>query len=418
MKHKIIAALLLTAVTALNFTACARTSAIDMTKDFTAEQVQGKAADDTFISSQLEFSLKLFKEEYKQKGGNLLISPLSLSFALALTANGAEGETLKQMESVIGGLPISELNEYLYTYRGSLSSGEGFKLHSANSVWFKDEEKITVRNEFLQTDVNYFSSEIYKADFDASTVTDINNWVNKNTGGMIKEAVDKIDREAVMYLINALAFDAEWANIYEKSNIREGSFTAENGEKREAEMMYSEESVYLEDENAIGFMKRYKGGKYSFAALLPNEETTISEYLDLLSAENLQKLLTDFRYCEVTAAVPKFKYECDFSLTDTLKTFGVKDAFDRFKADFSKMAEINVPNYNLYINDVLQKTFIEVNEKGTKAGAVTSFHMNLGCNAAGPPEKRVILDRPFVYMIVDNENYLPIFMGVLTDITR
>lgn len=418
MKHKKIAALLLTAVTALNFTACARTSAIDMTKDFTAEQVQGKAADDTFISSQLEFSLKLFKEEYKQKGGNLLISPLSLSFALALTANGAEGETLKQMESVIGGLPISELNEYLYTYRGSLSSGEGFKLHSANSVWFKDEEKITVRNEFLQTDVNYFSSEIYKADFDASTVTDINNWVNKNTGGMIKEAVDKIDREAVMYLINALAFDAEWANIYEKSNIREGSFTAENGEKREAEMMYSEESVYLEDENAIGFMKRYKGGKYSFAALLPNEETTISEYLDLLSAENLQKLLTDFRYCEVTAAVPKFKYECDFSLTDTLKTFGVKDAFDRFKADFSKMAEINVPNYNLYINEVLQKTFIEVNEKGTKAGAVTSFHMNLGCNAAGPPEKRVILDRPFVYMIVDNENYLPIFMGVLTDITR
>lgn len=418
MKHKKIAALLLTAVTALNFTACARTSAIDMTKDFTAEQVQGKAADDTFISSQLEFSLKLFKEEYKQKGGNLLISPLSLSFALALTANGAEGETLKQMESVIGGLPISELNEYLYTYRGSLSSGEGFKLHSANSVWFKDEEKITVRNEFLQTDVNYFSSEIYKADFDDSTVTDINNWVNKNTGGMIKEAVDKIDREAVMYLINALAFDAEWANIYEKSNIREGSFTAENGEKREAEMMYSEERVYLEDENAIGFMKRYKGGKYSFAALLPNEETTISEYLDLLSAENLQKLLIDFRYCEVTAAVPKFKYECDFSLTDTLKTFGVKDAFDRFKADFSKMAEINVPNYNLYINDVLQKTFIEVNEKGTKAGAVTSFHMNLGCNAAGPPEKRVILDRPFVYMIVDNENYLPIFMGVLTDITR
>lgn len=418
MKHKKITALLLTAGTALNFTACARTSAIDMTKDFTAEQVQGKGLDDTFISSQLEFSLKLFKEEYKQKGGNLLVSPLSLSCALALTANGAEGETLKQTESVMGGLPISELNEYLYTYRNSLSSGEGFKLHSANSVWFKDEEKITVRNEFLQTDVNYFSSEIYKADFDASTVTDINNWVNKNTNGMIKKAVDKIDREAVMYLINALAFDAEWANIYEKSNIREGSFTAENGEKREAEMMYSEESVYLEDENAIGVMKRYKGGKYSFAALLPNEETTISEYLDLLSAENLQKLLKDFRYCEVTAAVPKFKYECDFSLTDTLKTFGVKDAFDRSKADFSKMAEINAPNYNLYINDVLQKTFIEVNEKGTKAGAVTSFHMNLGCTAAAPPEKRVILDRPFVYMIVDNENYLPIFMGALTDITQ
>ena len=416
MKNKKFAALFLTAITALNFTACNQISSVDMTKDFTPEQVRGKAADDAFISSQLEFALKLFKEEYKQNSGNLLISPLSLTCALALTANGAEGETLEQIESIMGGLPLSELNEYLYTYRSSLSSGEGLKLHSANSIWFKDEEKITFRNEFLQTDVNYFSSEIYKADFDASTAADINNWANKNTDGMIKKAVDEIDPEAVMYLINALAFDAEWAKIYEKSNIKEGSFTAENGEKREAEMMYSEESVYLEDENAIGFMKRYKGGKYSFAALLPNEGTTISEYLDLLSAESLQELLKDFRYCEVTAAVPKFKYECDFSLTDTLKAFGMTDAFDRFTADFSKMAEINVPNYNLYINDVLQKTFIEVNEKGTKAGAVTSFHMNLGCTAAGPPEKRVILDRPFVYMIVDNENYLPIFMGALTDI--
>ena len=406
----------LAAIVALNFTACNQISSVDMTKDFTPEQMRGKAADDAFISSQLEFALRLFKEEYKQNSGNLLISPLSLTCALALTANGAEGETLEQIENIMGGLPLSELNEYLYTYRSSLSSSEGLKLHSANSIWFKDEEKITFRNEFLQTDVNYFSSEIYKADFDASTAADINNWANKNTGGMIKKAVDKIDPEAVMYLINALAFDAEWAKIYEKSNIKEGSFTAENGEKREAEMMYSEESVYLEDENAIGFMKRYKGGKYSFAALLPNEGTTISEYLDLLSAESLQELLKDFRYCEVTAAVPKFKYECDFSLSDTLKSFGVTDAFDRFTTDFSKMAEINVPNYNLYINDVLQKTFIEVNEKGTKAGAVTSFHMNLGCTAAGPPEKRVILDRPFVYMIVDNENYLPIFMGALTDI--
>ena len=416
MKNKKFAALFLAAIVALNFTACNQISSVDMTKDFTPEQMRGKAADDAFISSQLEFALRLFKEEYKQNSGNLLISPLSLTCALALTANGAEGETLEQIENIMGGLPLSELNEYLYTYRSSLSSSEGLKLHSANSIWFKDEEKITFRNEFLQTDVNYFSSEIYKADFDASTAADINNWANKNTGGMIKKAVDKIDPEAVMYLINALAFDAEWAKIYEKSNIKEGSFTAENGEKREAEMMYSEESVYLEDENAIGFMKRYKGGKYSFAALLPNEGTTISEYLDLLSAESLQELLKDFRYCEVTAAVPKFKYECDFSLSDTLKSFGVTDAFDRFTTDFSKMAEINVPNYNLYINDVLQKTFIEVNEKGTKAGAVTSFHMNLGCTAAGPPEKRVILDRPFVYMIVDNENYLPIFMGALTDI--
>ena len=416
MKRTKITALLLTAITALNFTACAQTSAIDMTKDFTPEQVHGKAADDAFISSQLEFSLKLFKEEYKQNGGNLLVSPLSLTCALALTANGAEGETLKQIESIMDEIPLSELNEYLYTYHSSLSSGDGFKLHSANSVWLKDEEKITVRNEFLQTDVNYYNTEIYKAAFDASTMADINNWANKNTDGMIKKTVDKIDSEAVMYLINTLAFDAEWADIYEKSNIREGSFTAENGEKREAEMMYSDENVYLEDENAVGFMKKYKGEKYSFAALLPNEETTVSEYLDSISAEGLQKLLKEFQYCGVTAAMPKFKYECDFSFTNTLKSLGVTDAFDRFKADFSRMAEINEPNYNLYINDVLQKTFIEVNEKGTRAGAATSFNMNLGCTAAGPPEKTVILDRPFVYMIVDNENYLPIFMGVLRDL--
>lgn len=412
MKTKRCLTLTIIAAAAVIFTGCTRGVTADITSSFTPEQVSGRTVDDKFVLSQLDFSLRLFNESLKENGGNVLLSPLSLTYALALTANGADGITLSEIEAAVGEIPVSELNEYLYSCRSVFSEAEGFKLRSANSLWLKDDERISFKNEFLQTDVNYLGAEIYKADFDFSTVGDINGWVKSRTDGMIDRAINKINPNDVLYLINALAFDSEWEKGYGKSDVREGIFTSENGEEQTAEMMYSEESVYLEDENAVGFIKNYKGGKYAFAALLPKEGMTVDEYASSLSAESLKELLDNFEYHTVAAALPKFKYDCDFSLKDTLKSLGISRAFERLTSDFSKMAEMNDPDYKLYLNDVIQKTFIDVNEKGTRAGSVTYF--NIGCTSAAPAEeKRVILDRPFVYLIIDNENHLPVFIGTL-----
>ena len=208
---------------------------------------------------------------------NPLISPLSVLCALAMTANGAKGETLAQMEDVFG-LPVQELNGYLHAYMDSLPSGDKYKVNLANSIWFKDDGRLKVERDFLQTNADYYGASIYKAAFDNATRKDINGWVSNRTNGMIKNILDKIPDDAVMYLVNALAFDAEWQNIYKKDKVKNGIFTMESGQAKNVEMMYGLEHMYLDDGNATGFIKYYADRKYAFVALLPNEGIPVGDY--------------------------------------------------------------------------------------------------------------------------------------------
>ena len=178
-------------------------------------------------------------------------------------------------------------------------------------------------------------------------------------------------------------------------------------------MMTSEERLYLCDENSTGFIKNYSGGKYSFAALLPNEGIDIYEYIQGLTGERLQNTFDGAQASAVKATMPKFSYEYESSLNDALKKLGMNSAFDESKADFSKMGKSS--NGNIFISEVKHKTFICVDERGTKAGAVTSVAMDNG--AADPMSMHSVkLDRPFVYMIIDNDTNLPLFIGAVTDI--
>lgn len=191
----------------------------DLMEGVSCKTVNSRPADDRFIKSQAEFALALFKESMKD-GVNSLVSPLSVTLALAMTANGADGETLAEMEKLLGGdIPIDELNEYLHTYVSRLPSDEKAKLNIANSIWFKDDEdSLVVNKDFLQRNADYYGASAYKSPFDDSTVGDINGWVDENTDGMIKKLLDNIPEEAVMYLINAICFDAEWSNPFNLSN--------------------------------------------------------------------------------------------------------------------------------------------------------------------------------------------------------
>lgn len=409
----------------LTFTGCTQANAAGRGNLMTGlepqnAEVTGTPPDSDFISSQMSFSVNLFKECYKDNNGeNMLISPLSAIPALAMTANGANEATLKGMEEVLGGgMPIDSLNKYLKTYLGNLKSTDKdeFQMHMANSIWFRDDaERLTVEKEFLQTNQSYYGSEIYKASFDDSTVNEINGWVKENTHGMIDSIIQKLKPEDIMCLINALAFEAEWLDPYTTDQIHESAFTNADGKETTVEMMHSEENVYLLDNNATGFLKSYKGGKFSFGALLPNEGVSVEEYISSLTAESLLKTLTVNKVdCPVFAAIPKFKYDYSTELTEPLKNMGMADAFDAGSADFSKLGKSQ--NGNIYISTVLQKTFIQVDEKGTKAGAATVVMIADGCAIADPEPKSVVLDRPFVYMIVDNETGLPVFLGAVNNI--
>lgn len=361
------------------------------------------------------FTAMLLRECAVQDGGkeNTLISPLSVMTALAMTANGAQGDTLTQMELALQGdmialdsmepLTSDRLNDCLGAYLDRLPHRDKAALSSANSIWLKD-GALDVKQEFLQTNVDAFHADIFSAKFDGQTRNDINRWVSDKTDGRIENMLDDIPAASVMYLINALTFDAEWQDIYREDQVYEGEFTDIDGHKQTVPMMYSEEMVYLDDGMATGFVKPYTSG-YRFVAMVPNEGVTLGEYVEKLPIFKLFPQLVEDDGETVLASLPKFSATYSVELSGALKAMGMTDAFDTQKADFSRMAD--VPPGELYINRVLHKTSITVDERGTKAGAATAVEMR----TKGALMRTVSLDRPFVYMIVDDVNCLPVFIG-------
>lgn len=232
---------------------------------------------------------------------------------------------------------------------------------------------------------------------------------------MIPEILDEIPEDAVMYLINALAFEAEWNEIYNKRQISKGKFTKEDKTLQNAEFMYNEENTYIEDHKATGFIKYYKDRKYAFAAILPKEGVSVPEYIDSLDGRSLNSMLSNPQRAAVLTSIPKFESEYSIEMSEILKKMGMPRAFDRVNAELQGLGTYE--SSNLYINRVLHKTFISVGEKGTKAGAATVVEIDNESAMQPPDYKEVYLDRPFVYMLIDCSNNIPFFIGTMTDVT-
>ncbi len=369
--------------------------------------------EDVFVEGQRNFSVELFKKTVDvAEGENILISPLSVSLALSMAANGGVGETQSQMLQILsGGMSMDAWNQALYQYVTFLTASEFAKVEIANSVWFRN-EKVFVKNEFLQKAADYYGASAYKTPFDSGTVKDINAWVKENTDGMIDQIIDKIDPDVMLYLINALVFEADWQNVYRKSQVADGIFTAADGSTKKAEMMHDTLYSYLETDGAVGFVKDYKGGDFRFVALLPEEGSAVEDFVATLTEDSLSEILENVINTKVITKMPKFSYEYSAEIKQILMSMGLTDAFDWNRSDFSAMGTME-NGKNLFISNVLHKTYIEVGEKGTRAAAITA----LEAPGAGmpPPEepKTVYLDRPFVFMIVDAEMNLPLFMGIV-----
>ena len=190
----------------------AGTESINLMQSVTAREVPtATALTEKENVKIMDFSLRLF-QNCLQDGENTLVSPLSVLSALGMTANGADGNTLAQMEETFG-LTAEEMNRYLYAYTRDLPQGEKYKLSPANAIWFQDREGLFFEEDFLQTNADWYDAGLYRAPFDDSTLKEINEWVETKTDGMVKDILDKISGDAIMYLVNALAFDAEWETI-------------------------------------------------------------------------------------------------------------------------------------------------------------------------------------------------------------
>ena len=309
-------------------------------------------------------------------GGNVLLSPISVLSALAMTANGAAGETRAQLEDVLG-LPAEEWNIYLQTLADALPEDKEARCCLANSVWFQDgEDHLMIEQAFLTICSDHYGADLFRAPFDGSTLKDINAWTADRTDGLIPAILDRLPGSTVIYLINALAFDGRWENVYRENQIHDGTFTAAGGEEQRSQMMYSREYMFLEDDLATGFLKYYEGRTYAFAAL--------------------------------QTAIPQFTVQYQAELSGALSGMGMADAFNAARADFSAMG--SSPDGPLYISRVLHSTALSLDAQGTRAGAATAVEMDAG---ADQPSRNVYLDRPFLYLLIDCQAELPLFIGAV-----
>ena len=388
-----------------------KVQAADLLENFTPQPVAVKDADEVFSGALLRLgSLLLQKMREEKPGENLLISPLSVLTALTMTANGAAGETLTQMEQVLGGgLKREDFNAYLAGWYQKLAASEDLTLSFANAIWFKDDPELVVKDSFLQTNVDHFTAAIRRAPFNQETLRDINQWTDANTHHMIPKVLETLSPDDVMVLLNALALEAKWVKPYEENEINpKAPFTAENGTLREVARMQQVLSHYLSDESCRGFRKEYVGG-YSFVALLPDEGILLKDFIASLSAEKLSRLLATQESTAVYAGLPKFSYDFGADLADALMALGMPLPFTA--ADFSGISE-SVP---LSIGKVIHKTHIDVDSEGTRAAAVTAVTIRKNGMPFVPNQKEVVLDRPFIYLILD-QNDIPLFMGAVSDI--
>lgn len=373
-----------------------------------------------FAASYADFSLELLRSSKRQEqnagndAANTMVSPLSVLMALEMTRQGARGVTRDEMDAVLyPGITAEEGKSALLAFSDDLPDEEGARIHLANSIWLNTESDVfTPDEEFLKTEAEEYDARIFGAPFTEQTCADLNRWVERETDGMITDVLDEIPKDAVMYLVNAIAFEADWVTAYEANQVHDATFYGADGSEATVSMMYEELHRYLSGENVQGFRKSYKGG-YDFVALLPDEGISLEEYLAGLDGETFMETIMQENDTMVETGLPKFEAETKLELSETLMGMGMPLAFDGDRADFTGMGSC-ADGYNLYISRVLHQTYVKVDELGTKAGAATVVEM-CGESAMLVEEepKRVILDRPFLYAIVEKESGLPVFIGTV-----
>ena len=359
-----------------------------------------------------DFGVKLL--QHSPSGENTLYSPVSLLNALGMTANGAVGTTLDEMETSFG-MGIDDLNEYLFAYSDSLPRGEKYDLSMADSVWIKDDRHLEVRQEYLEKVGKWYTGDVFKSRFNSKTNDAINDWVNESTYGTIDHIIDDIPSDAVMYLINAVGFDAEWDKPFDESQDREGIFTTASDQDKKVTYMHSVEDVFLEDDRATGFMKQYSDSTYAYVALKPRSGISLSEYVSDLTGSELRNVLLNGQECEVDVLLPKYNVQYSSTLNDALRDMGINAAFTPGEADFTGIGTYGGKSA-LYISDVHHKTYVNVDEMGTMAGAASVVEVAT-TGALEPRESREVhLTEPFLFMIVDTDAKVPVFMGTVNEL--
>ncbi|MCY3744217.1 MAG: serpin family protein [Candidatus Poribacteria bacterium] len=406
--------LCLTYLVSLIFAGCNDLGAIF--RDQVQVEPETISIDTNVATANTQFGFDLFNDIRKtEEDKNIFISPLSISIALAMTLNGASGETQQAMTNTLQlkGLDFASINTGYAGLRHALQTSDPkVTLTIANSLWARQD--VPFKQDFLQRNTQFFGAEVSTLDFTApNTLPTINQWVNTNTNGKITKILDEINPDMVLFLINAIYFKGTWQTEFDPSHTRDGIFHLATGAEKQIPMMTrTGDYPYYEnhEEKFQAISLPYGDGRMSMYIFLPYRESDLNTFLNSLNTENWENWISQLHEQEVFLSMPKFKLEYEKTLNNPLQSLGMGIAFASGLADFSRMADLEVLGQNLYIGEVRHKAVVEVNEEGTEAAAVTS----VGIRATSAPPA-FMTNRPFFFAIRDNETKTVLFMGSVVD---
>ena len=360
------------------------------------------------VDADNRFAFNIFKEVSALNGANTFFSPLSLNMALGMLYNGASGDTRTEMTEVLGMADFTEAEINLFYQKLSqalLNVDPLTEIGIANSIWYR--EGFPVKQSFIETNQNYFDAMVKALDFNKPNAADIiNNWCAEKTKDRITEIIkNPIPGDVMMYLINALYFKSQWLFEFDKANTKQEDFTKTDGQKIKVNMMaQAAELSYYVDQYLQCVEMPYGNQAFSMVAILPSNKKNIEQLIEYLDNEKWQNITENMYENNVHLKLPRFKIECEIPLNDPVKNVGMQRIF------YGGFA--NISDHDLFVSNIRQKTFVEVNEEGTEAAAVTVIEGPTSVDGGqGQSIVTFLANRPFLYLIKEKSTGVILFIG-------
>ncbi|HEY9669139.1 MAG TPA: serpin family protein [Coleofasciculaceae cyanobacterium] len=387
--------------------------AVPMRQPSFIAQASQQVTNAQLIAANTRLSFKLFSEILKQQPDqNIFISPASVAIALAMTYNGAKGETQQAIAHTLEleGMSLEEVNQAYATLRATLTNPDPtVQLSIANSLWGRQGEPFNP--EFLQKNQTFYGTQVTSLDFTNSTASDvINNWVKQSTNGKIDKIVDshEFSPDTILVLLNAIYFKGFWTRAFDKTSTKELPFTLLNGTQKSHPIMFQEsEYWYYENELFQAVSLPYGQGRLSLYIFLPHKNVSLKTFYQKLNAESWEQWMSEFTPEQVLLGLPRFKLDYELELNNALKSLGMAIAFEPNRADFS-----GITSRPAYISKVKHNTFFEVNEEGSEAAGAASVQVN---TRSSRQASQMTVDRPFFCAIFDNQTKSILFMGSILE---
>lgn len=365
------------------------------------------------IAEHREENMKLSVELLKSSNEmyeNTIISPLAVQMAMGFAINGAKGVTQSSIIDAVG-METAVLNDYLKTYIEEAPKDVRGNINFVNAIWLNAiNTGLDLNSSYKDRVTEYLNAEVKQEPFSMGCENVINEWASEATDQMVNKVVNKVDTADWFYTFNIATFDMDWETTYSVNDIENKTFNNAKNTTSDAEMMSSVESLYIEDNGATGFIKNYYIPRYQFVAILPDEKTTLEDYVNNLDYRKMIKLLESADKINVKATIPSFVSNKTVDIRKTLMGIGLGKLF-RSDADFSGMLKEGMATY---LGEMYHTSTVTVGKKSSE-GVIISNVADKN-NKKNDYDKEVILDRPFLYMIFDSEESIPIFIGTMKNI--